>query len=256
MPTFADMGIHFAMFEADVSEAARWSPDGQCVICSQSRPGFTIGIGDYISAVCGHCGAATPVPAAGRSGACISCGGEVGTTELVEGQHGCWRCLHAGRWASTKDTEAGMVTPIHAAVGRTHGLPFPPGSSAETAWSMDGEEPTLAGWPVTEPNEDGWRAAIVPAPILMELVHTPTYLTWQGEQWLFHCHRTMHYLGMWGKEDFERVAEDPQEFAWTATRIHAEAWAALGDRAGESAITVYMFQCPICGTHRGHWDMD
>ena len=25
-------------------------------------------------------------------------------------------------------------------------------------------------------------------------MRSPTYLTWQGEQWLFHCERAMRYL--------------------------------------------------------------
>jgi hypothetical protein len=57
-----------------------------------------------------------------------------------------------------------------------------------------------------EPNEDGWVSVVIPSAILLELVRTPTYVTWQGEQWLFCCASAMVYLGEWTRADLARQA--------------------------------------------------
>jgi len=257
--TFSDLGFGFPLFAADAAEAAGWQPTGICELCSEERPGFQIGIGDYIEIRCHSCGASTPVPADGRFEACVRCRTDLRLGRELEDGHGCWTCLRDGRWSSTKDTEAGMVTPVHAELGTTHGLPFPPGRLAQTAWvDASSDHPTLAGWPVTEPNADGWRAAVIPAEVLRELVRSPNYVTWQGEHWLFHCRRPMRYLGLWGKRDFNAAAPDGdgRALAVSSAHLHEEAWQDLSEQAGESAVLTYMFECCECHAHRGHWDID
>jgi len=259
VPTFADLEIDFPLFGADVSEASGWQPHGVCEICSQQRSGFEIGMGDYVESPCATCEAVTPMPANNHPAECVQCQAEVQLLRDLTGSHGCWRCLRSGRWASTKDTEAGAVTPVHALLGRTHGLPFPPGALADTAWRDTGSNhPTLAGWPVTDPNEDGWRAAIIPSKVLVELVRSPTYITWQGEQWLFHCRRPMKYAGPWGKLEFDAAApnRDGRSLALSSAGLHEDAWQDLSDSAGECAVLAYMFECLDCRAHRGHWDID
>jgi hypothetical protein len=259
MPTFEDLSIEFPLFGADVEEAAGWQPSGICEICSEARAGFQIGIGDYIEVRCQSCGAATPVPAGNRPEACVNCQTAVQLGRVAEDTHGCWTCLRDGRWSSTKDTEAGMVTPAHAELGRTHGLPFPPGPIAETAWTeASTDHPTLAGWPAAEPNEDGWRAAMISTEVLRGLVRSPNYISWQGEQWLFHCGRPMRYLGLWGKLDFNGAAADGdgRSLAARSAALPHEMWQYLSDRGGESAFLAYMFECSECHVHRGHWDTD
>ncbi len=190
MPAFKDLSIDFPLFGADVEEASGWQPTGICQLCSEERAGFQIGIGDYVETRCASCGTATPVPADNKPEACVRCQTDIQLGRELEDTHGCWTCLRDGRWSSTKDTEAGVVTLVHALLGRTHGLPFPPGPLAQTAWAdASTDHPTLAGWPVTEPDADGWRAAMIPAEVLRELVRSPNYISWQGEQWLFHCRR-------------------------------------------------------------------
>lgn len=259
MLKFADLGIDFPLFAADVTEASGWQPSGRCDICSDERAGSQIGIGDYVETRCASCGEATPAPADNRPEACVRCQSDVQLGRDLEEAHGCWTCLRDGRWSSTKDTEAGMVTPLHAELGRTHGLPFPPGQLAETAWAdASTDAPTLAGWPVTEPNEAGWRAAMIPADVLRGLVRSPNYISWQGERWLFHCGRPMKYIGLWGKRDFNAAARDGDglSLAVRSAGLHEEAWQDLSERPGESAILAYMFECFECRMHRGHWDID
>ncbi|WP_181448805.1 CbrC family protein [Nonomuraea aridisoli] len=64
--------------------------------------------------------------------------------------------------------------------GRTHGVPD------------FGHAP---GFELEPPGEDDWVAVRIPSAVLLELVRTPTYSTWQGEQWLFCCGDAMTYLG-------------------------------------------------------------
>ena len=152
-----------------------------------------------------------------------------------------------------------MVTPAHALLGRTHGHPYPPGAFAATAWAdMQTGHPTLAGWPTDDANDEGWRAAVVPSTVLVELVRSPTYITWQGDEWLFHCGRVMRYGGRWGRADFESAAggEVPSAFAMGAAGVPDDVWETLGRGADDSAVSVYMFDCIACGAHRGHWDID
>lgn len=228
MPTFADLGIDLPLFGADVSEASKWSPEGICAVCGIKRAGFMIGIGDYVALSCASCGTLTYAAADGRPEPCHQCSEPVCLESPIEEEHGCWQCLRSGAWASTKDTEAGLVTPLHAAAGETHGRPYPPGALAETAWSESEDEgTTLGGWPVGPPNADGWRAARVPSSVLNDLVRTPTYVTWQGDASLFHCGTAMRYLGLWGKADFTRAAQNgsAQELAYRTAGIHDEAYA-------------------------------
>ncbi len=250
MASPSDLGIDFPLFGAGIDEADSWEPTGTCVICSEDRAGFQIGIGGYVEVRCATCGAATPVPADSCAELCVACETEVRLGYNVEKTHGCWTCLRDGRWSSTKDTEAGMVTPVLAALGRTHGLPFPP--------ELPEHLSTLAGWPLSDPNEDGWRSVLIPVDVLRDLVRSPGYVTWQGERWLFHCHRPMRYIGLWGKRDFTTLAADGdgRSFAVSAAQLPEEAWEYLSDQGGNSAILVYMFRCRACGDHRGHWDTD
>lgn len=250
MVTFAELGIDFPLFGADVEEAAGWQATGRCVLCFEELAGFRIGIGDYVETRCGGCGRLTPVPADDGVDECVHCHEPVVLGDDLLESHGCWSCLRAGRWAATMDTEAGMVTPVHALRGRTHGR-LSPSTLADA-------EPTLAGWPVTGADASGWRRAIVPTPVLIELVRTPNYVTWQGEQWLFHCRRPMRYLGLWGKVDFTAAApdDDGSAHALRTADLPEDVWEHLSERPGESSILTYMFECPTCGAHRGHWDVD
>lgn len=176
-------------------------------------------------------------------------------TNVSGGDHACWRCLRAGRWAVTTDTEAGMVRWIDAARGRTHGV-YPQAEATQE------DDHLIAGFPTSHPNDDGWREVIVPTESLMELTRTPNYMAWQGEQWLFHCCQPMRYLGRWGRDEFQRRApipdRDGREYALLTAGVDADVYDDyLPDDPSESwNAMAYMFECTICRAHRGHWDMD
>jgi hypothetical protein len=266
MATFADLGIEIPLFAGPVDDADGWSGDGACVICGEERPGFALGIGDDVIVTCDSCGSSIAVPADGEAERCRSCGRSNALDGAVEGGHACWRCLRAGRWASTMDTEAGMIRWEDAVRGRTHGVPF---ASEPTVWvvgsggaqeaSSVAGAPLLAGFPTTEPNEDGWRSAIIPSEILLELTRTPSYATWQGERWLFHCQRPMRYIGRWGRSQFNAAAPDGdgEALAAGAAELPLDVWRGLADEpSSSSSVTVYVFRCPECDAVRGHWDVD
>jgi uncharacterized protein CbrC (UPF0167 family) len=94
--------------------------------------------------------------------------------------------------------------------------------------------------------------------MLLELVRTPGYISWQGEQWLFHCSQLMCYLGPWGQDAFNAAADDGDgaAFAATVTALPDSAWNALEPAAGAGSVMVYVFKCEVCGDIRGHWDCD
>lgn len=264
MPTFADLGIDLPLFAADVSEASGWSPEGRCVVCSQERAGFDIGIGGYVAIECASCRVTTYASADGRAEPCHACGQPVSLDTPVEDEHGCWRCLADGRWAGTVDTEAGMVTPLHALSGRTNGVPvvamrtWAIGTAGDTEINPDTDTPTtVAGWPGTQPDDGGWSAAIIPAEVLQELVRTPSYSTWQGECWRFHCGRAMTFVGPWGADDFRAASPDGDgaASARAIADINDWAWEGVAPKpAADASVGVYMFRCATCGEHRGHWD--
>lgn len=266
MATFVELGLELPLFAADVEEASAWSADGACAICGEAGPGFTLGIDADIVASCSACGSEMALPADGDDASCPSCDHGSSLPDSLAGDHACWRCLRSGRWASTMDTEAGMVRWADARRGRTHGVPF---EQRPVVWTVgdggassqeDPRAPEIAGFPTTEPDDDGWRGAVIPTGILLELLRTPAYVTWQGERWLFHCRRAMRYIGRWGRSQFDTAAGDGdgRSLAAATAGLDAEAWDhGLADEpSAESGLTVYMFRCAVCGAHRGHWDVD
>lgn len=265
MSTFAELGIEFPLFAGPVEDAAEWCPTGVCIICDEQREGFHLGVGDDLIVTCPSCGSATAVAADDGEAPCLSCGQAVVLNEF-EDDHACWRCLRSGRWASTMDTEAGMIRWQDAMAGRSHGLPFP---AEPKVWAIgdegadaqaDARTPVVAGFATTEANEDGWRGVLIPSEMMLELTRTPSYSTWQGENWLFHCQRPMRYIGRWGREQFDAEAPDGDGMALAiaVADFHEDAWThgLAAKPSANSAVTAYMFGCPACEAVRGHWDVD
>jgi len=123
-----------------------------------------------------------------------------------------------------------MVTPPHARRGATHGLPA----------------------------DDEWHEGAAPAAALMELVRTPSYLTWQGERWPFHCDDVMQYLGRWGRADFAAAAPDGDDaaLALAVVGLGPDEIVGLGETPDEGGISAYVFRCRHCPRLGGGWDCD
>lgn len=242
--TFADLGIPFALFEAPTQEATEYVGIGVCSLCGQPEVHcFDLDIGADVVVTCPHCGVDTALDAAERKPApCHTCTRMVPFPPIPDERlTACYACLRDGRAALTKDTVLGMVSWEEAAAGVTHGLPHLSVADFELV-----------------PRPNGWTGACVPPALLLELVRTPTYLTWQGEHWEFCCARPMIYLGLWTQKEFQAYAPSGNgralfdQIVQDAHEEMAEAfWA-----PGSEWPSVYAFRCGSCGNFRAHWDCD
>ena len=192
--------------------------------------------------------------AAGHTGAgpCVVCGklvderlrlGRTGrlvpaTTPSEPDDAVCVPCLRAGHVAFSRDTEYGLVGWEDALAGRTDGVPGLRHAD---------------GFAVSEPNEDGWVSVEIPPMVLLELVRTPVYSTWQDERWLFCCGSAMVYIGRWGSvEVVHHLPGDPAA-AFLAIFDGAEPW--MWADVDELSIDFHAFRCRSCDRVRGHVDM-
>jgi uncharacterized protein CbrC (UPF0167 family) len=133
-----------------------------------------------------------------------------------------------------------MVTWDQAVAGLTHGVPGLERSDFELVASEDDPE---------------WLRARVASELLFELVRTPDYVTWQGEQWQFCCGRPCVYLGAWKEAEFD-TQEPPGDGLALLRRSDLDGldpglWGSLNRIGGP-----YVYRCTSCGRLRGHWDMD
>ncbi len=83
---------------------------------------------------------------------------------------------------------------------------------------------------------------------------TPSYPSWQQEEWRSHCGRPCAFLGDIGSSDLEKFLHEPDFRAdvegglgWDPELLRTEL-SEGGDLAG------YLFRCLSCGAHRLHVD--
>jgi uncharacterized protein CbrC (UPF0167 family) len=243
--TFADLGIPFSLFRGPVEEASEYAGVVRCALCGEQGHCFTLGIGADVVARCPACRAENALDAQDKEGgACRSCGAGVPFPPVAPGDLvACYRCLRGGGAALTKDTELGMIRWEDAAAGVTHGLP---GSGIAPA----GYEEV----PKEDDDDEGWVAVRLPREQMFELVRTPTYLTIQGERWLFCCKHPMAYVGAWSREEFTRRAPDGDGKA-LFERIVEDAGEGLWEDELHDETGVYVFHCDQCDRFRAHWDI-
>ncbi len=244
--TFADLGIPFPLYEAPVSPSddSDYIGKGTCSICGTANAHcFRLGIPADLVIPCPSCGTPNGVDVVdGAAVDCRACGAAVPFPPNVAAHKEpkcCFGCLRAGRAAITKDTEFGMVSWNEVVSGVTNGVP---------GLRQDQFEPV-----VVDPAED-WVGVRLPEAILLELVRTPTYGTWQGECWLFCCRHPMTFLGEWHQEQCERragVGSGEGLYYSVVEDVPPDTWDALGH-----ALSVYIFECKRCGKLRGHFDSD
>lgn len=150
----------------------------------------------------------------------------------------CVACLRAGHVAFTRDTEYGLVRWEDAVAGRTHGVP---------------DLRHADGFSMSEPDGDGRVQVEIPPMVLLELVRTPVYSTWQDEHWLFCCGSAMVYIGRWARDDVVRHLPGDPQAAFLAIFDDAEPW--MWARLDELSIDFHAFRCRSCDRVRGHTDM-
>lgn len=240
--TFEDLGIPFPLFEAVTDEASEYVGIAACSLCGKEDSHcFNLGIGAAVMVACLHCGEGNGLDADDREDvACHSCGEDVAFPEIeAEEIRICYGCLRAGRAALSKDTAFGMISWEQTLEGLTHGAPKIATTEFETVSQGEG----------------GWVRVKLPAELMLELLRTPAYLTWQGERWQFCCKQPMVYLGPWKHDDFERNTPEGDGrslFEQTVQEAPAELW----DKGDCSGTGVYVFKCKLCLRLTAHWDCD
>jgi uncharacterized protein CbrC (UPF0167 family) len=263
MPTFAELGIPFPLYQADIGHAKGYYAGlADCALCGQTRAhcfavdelilpcircdremAFNTRSDKQVS--CPHCDTTQPPLAAPR---------DQYRHILV-----CYACLRAGRAAFAHDTVVGIVTWEPAQAGHTLEMPVKPEPEPQEAHyaasaSQYGFEHVIVArkpWESGGPDMD-WEAVRVPQPLLMELLRTPSYSTWQGEHWLFCCKQPMVYLGDWGPADFEQYAgagNGRALFETVAPDTDYWLW-------GHGGAGIYVFRCRACGRLDSHCDFD
>ncbi len=247
--TFADLGTPFPLFEGPVDCASEYCGEGTCLICNEAKPVcFELGIGSSLALACPSCKHINYSDS--DDGHEISCSGEVKKflgkkrcshkSPLPAGDKKiCYDCLRAGKAIMSKDTELGMVFKESIEKELTHGLPSLENKDFEI---VSGE----------------WNQAKLGRSMIMELLTTPSYITLQGEKWLYCCKKPMAYIGEWDMHDFDRVGDSLNRlgrdyFEQIIVDPVLDYWddGSVGDSVG-----CFMFRCSDCGKHRGHWDID
>ncbi len=238
--------LDFPLFTADMEEAGSYIGAGFCVVrqCKAEHV-FVLGIGDYVRRVCTKCSTENYLDVDDAENIqCVSCGTVVAFPEMGEEDEFTvsYEAIRAGDVAMTKDTEFGMISHEQAAKGETHGVP-----------DMDAEPSEE----MMESDED-WVTTKLEPEVMWELLRTPTFVSWQGESWLFNDGRPMVFKGSWSREDFvERAAVDGGDGKALFEKIVEDLppfdiWERF-ESAGE--VCVYVFECSRTGKLRANWDM-
>lgn len=243
MPTFADLGIPFPLFEAPIDEASGYEGIATCRLCgSEGKQCFQV---EWLIRPCSDCGQAVGHSfEARRDVPCRSCG----TTSLfpeslkeTKRLLACYECLRAGKAAIGKDTEFGAVCWEEAVQGVTHGVPGLQTDQFEVV-------------PINP--EGDWYGVRIPSEQLWELLRTPGFHSWQGEQWLFCCQVPMSYLGGWRNALEVLRPEDPAAFFRGLFDPGDEArdWGYESFEPGHASL--YVYRCRRCNRCRATWDCD
>jgi uncharacterized protein CbrC (UPF0167 family) len=237
--TFADLGAPFPLFAAPIEDASDFAGPGRCSLCkSAAAVRFELGIGCDVMVGCPGCGLGRGLDADdATAGVCRGCGQSVPYPVDDEVTYCCYSCLRAGRAAITKDTEVGMLTWEHELTGVSHGKPGLKHRDFELV-----------------PLEGDWVGARLPIGSIRELLHTPAYLTIQGDQWLFCCGHPMVFIGQWSRQHFIDAAEDGDGRALFATVVD-DVVPGLWEDELHDETGVYVFRCDTCGRKRAHWDI-
>jgi uncharacterized protein CbrC (UPF0167 family) len=239
--TFAALGAPFQLFEAPVDACSGYESEQTCSFCRQMcAVCFRLGIGDDMILPCGSCETELPLSVTDREPAICNCGQVTSFPENAPQEFlVCYHCLRAGRCALTKDTELGMITFQHAMAGQTHGRP---GLSK-------------AGYDLV-PVEDEWVAARLPKEMMLELLRTPGYITWQGESWLFCCGGPMTYVGEVKPSDLRAQRGNGLDLLEQAFGTKDLDISRLTKDIETESLVVYEFRCLTCGRHSANCDFD
>jgi uncharacterized protein CbrC (UPF0167 family) len=238
--TFRDLGIPFPLFDAPTSEAAEYKGTGRCSLCrKEGAHRFELDCADVIVR-CSVCAVESELEAHDLiEQTCHACGNRLNISASDQSAEvACYGCLREGRVAIHKDTELGMIRHEDAMRGITHGMPV-----------LDRQDVELV-----RPIHTTWVCAKLSTPTMLELIRTPTYLTIQGEKWLFCCGGPMVYIGPWSREKFSEIAPDGNGRAFFH-QVVDDTIEGLWEDTLHDETGVYVFRCPVCKKYRAHWDL-
>jgi uncharacterized protein CbrC (UPF0167 family) len=234
---FAEMEIPFPLYEGEVT-GTEFCGLATCSLCLRSNEHcFLLGVGDYLMIPCAACGSVNGLSADARKDTqCRSCQRLIPfpVASSFKKVRICYGCLRDGRAALPKDTELGGISWEEAFEGVTRGVP----GLQRTDFELVSQG-------------DDWMGALLPQETMFELLRTPTYCTWQGEQWLFCCQRPMIYVGNWTTDDFCKAAPDGN-----GTRLLRQVIPEANSDWWSAMMSTYIFRCPVCQRLKGHYDCD
>jgi Uncharacterised protein family (UPF0167) len=244
---FSRPGHSLPLFEVPASEAWQFKGIGRCSLCQQE--GVYCFDLKYAAIIvrCAACEAeATLRKPLGRGQelgsrsasiepradaplgqACPGCGNRLAVAELERiAEPACYVCVRQGRIAMSKDTELGMIRHEDAMRGVTRGRP-----------TLDRADVELV-----RPADTSWVCAKLPIATMLELIRTPSYLAYQGENWLYCCGGPMVYVGLWSGKRFGALALD--QVVGSPLRGLAE-----------SPFKLCAFRCAACKKYRAYSDV-
>jgi uncharacterized protein CbrC (UPF0167 family) len=222
MTTFTDLGVAVPLFLGDVRFVEGLADARTCALCGQVGPCLPL---EDVPVPCPNCGDPTLVRrktrAADRHEPCQACQTRVTLDGVLA-------------TAAADALRRGVPTKLRGCVGCLR--------AGRWAQTHDTEVGTV-----------GWERSASPA-WRSELVGTPRYATFQGEEWLF-CHDLpMAFLGEWGQEEFEDARPGAgQALFEELVDLEPEAWE-LGLESED--LRVYAFRCQQCDRVRAHTDTD
>ena len=86
--------------------------------------------------------------------------------------------------------------------------------------------------------------------LLLEVCErTPSYHSWQQEQWLVHCDQPCAFVGYTDHTEIKQLEQELQADIANMPERYLQAISKTGDPVGG-----YLFRCMECGTHRLHTD--
>lgn len=233
--------MEFPLYLAPVEKAPCFHGFGKSIISGEeSHQCFRLGIGATLVIKCPRC----------KNTCYLDCGeddlpsnckcGEPFPFNTTSERLITYQELRAGRGLITKDTEAGMISEEQLITGWTHGNPNPD---------------FLRGFEIRKDpeSEDGWYQAKVSTEDMYELLRTPDYETWQGDNWQFHNGHPMAFVGEWNRDDFDRNRGDATVEDFMVQVLGSEFRCSL---EYEDAVCKYIFQDTMSGIFKGHYDFD
>ncbi|WP_181034343.1 CbrC family protein [Arthrobacter sp. GMC3] len=118
---------------------------------------------------------------------------------------------------------------------------------------FDGEFSDAAGIEAI-PEGTSFSVEVYEAESLEVATCTPSYVSWQQEEWRSHCGRPCAFLGDIGANDLPQYLTEPDFAADVNGGLGWDPASILNDLERGGDFAGYLFRCLSCGAHRLHVD--